>query len=624
MPMRHILAKRTKFTPKTLGRDYGDVEIISQQTLTFWRIFYDSSAPKMKNKALHHRQHRPRPRLLQAMWLSLLFSRSPVTAFHLTMFTLQKATKPPALPSKEPLFLSEQEFPSFPWRNRLQSMYMTKTSLFAGMTNDPSLIETNTAGSDEIGYGDSKEGGKSETKLQSAMIGATHGIPSHLVSTLDLDPLITHVATFACTKRGKEAILSLTRLPSTSSSSSLSLFAKNRKNRRSAWFSDNERSLQKYSNIRMQTGIDGDVLSVLAPIAKSASDATADYELVCQAMQILQSQQLRDKLPLPPMFRLRSRTVDLATPTATMASGGADSDDDEWIDICINPLPLGVDIFEEIDLESILQAEQVVKLLLDTYQWALDPAIQNNSPGLVDVIQKMDSIEGAGDKTVVESHHALDDEQDNLRDITILVDLYNALKGAVEIVRAGPSLSDPYNKFSYQFRLVSGNDRFEDLDKLRLKEQNILERSKGKDFEKNGKVQQQLAIIRAEISALEHHITRKLITAMIRAAPAAQRGMNALARLDVMFSRAAFGCEWNGKIPIVENEGRIMVEGFMHPVLALEKSVVAENEMGTNSSDGRQTVVPVDLKLPGKEGYKGLIISGPNAGESMAQEKFVL
>jgi len=101
--------------------------------------------------------------------------------------------------------------------------------------------------------------------------------------------------------------------------------------------------------------------------------------------------------------------------------------------------------------------------------------------------------------------------------------------------------------------------------------------------------------------------------------------MNALARLDVVFSRAAFGCEWNGKIPIVGNEGRIVVEGFMHPVLALEKSVVAENEIRTDASNGRQTVVPVDLKIPGKEGYKGLIISGPNAGgKTLALKSFGL
>jgi DNA mismatch repair protein MutS2 len=66
--------------------------------------------------------------------------------------------------------------------------------------------------------------------------------------------------------------------------------------------------------------------------------------------------------------------------------------------------------------------------------------------------------------------------------------------------------------------------------------------------------------------------------------------------LDVIFARAAYACEWNGVIPKVGNESSINVQGFVHPVLALEKSTKA--------------VVPVDLFLPSQV----LMISGPNAG----------
>ena len=41
--------------------------------------------------------------------------------------------------------------------------------------------------------------------------------------------------------------------------------------------------------------------------------------------------------------------------------------------------------------------------------------------------------------------------------IDALLDLYQVLKGAVEVVRAGPNLSDPNNKFSYQFQFQIHN-----------------------------------------------------------------------------------------------------------------------------------------------------------------------
>ncbi|KAL7433928.1 hypothetical protein ACHAXM_003851 [Skeletonema potamos] len=87
-----------------------------------------------------------------------------------------------------------------------------------------------------------------------------------------------------------------------------------------------------------------------------------------------------------------------------------------------------------------------------------------------------------------------------------------------------------------------------------------------------------------------------MISSMIDAAPHVRRALHALARLDVIFARAAFACEWNGVIPEIRNETVINVKDFVHPLLALEKSV--------------RDVVPVDLFLPGQV----LMITGPNAG----------
>eukprot|EP00804_Cyclotella_cryptica_P002751 CCRYP_009634-RA/>CCRYP_009634-RA protein AED:0.15 eAED:0.15 QI:1562/1/1/1/1/1/2/2212/563 len=117
-------------------------------------------------------------------------------------------------------------------------------------------------------------------------------------------------------------------------------------------------------------------------------------------------------------------------------------------------------------------------------------------------------------------------------------------------------------------------------------------------------------MIREEISAVENQIKRTFIAAMVRAAPSVQVAFNALARLDYIFAKAAFGCDWNGVIPEVAEKGRVNVKAFVHPVLAIEKRF--ETEAGLNSHT--ETVVPVDLMMPGQGSYQALMISGPNAG----------
>ena len=42
-------------------------------------------------------------------------------------------------------------------------------------------------------------------------------LPAHLIPTLDLAPLMSHVASYACTKRGRNAIIDLAAMPTSSS-----------------------------------------------------------------------------------------------------------------------------------------------------------------------------------------------------------------------------------------------------------------------------------------------------------------------------------------------------------------------------------------------------------------------
>jgi len=423
-----------------------------------------------------------------------------------------------------------------------------------------------------------------------------HKIPFHLIPTLDLVPLMTHVASYACTKRGKEAILDLVSTPSPS----MSIFDKSKGGLKPSLFGNSQRQRRQdwYDKSRQSWKDDSDASRpYVAPIsiAQSAEEAISEYGLVHEAMGILQSQQsLHSTIPLPPMFELYEGV-----------STSVDSDDDEWIDMCIGPLPPGIDLYQEIDLQTILQAEQVVKLLLETYEWAMSDRINESAPQLVDIVRQMEYH--------VDEDDGIDKENGNISKTASkgnterLSELYQTLDGCIEIVRSGPNLSDPHNRFSYEFQLVS-NGRFPELDVLRGREEQILKQKKDNS--------RQLAIIREEMSILENEITRTLIASMIRAAKDVQLGMNTLARLDAIFARASFGCDWDGVIPEIGKEGRLHVEQFVHPVLALEKEDNIENTMAP---------VPVDLILPGKGGYQALIISGPNGGgKTLALKSFGL
>lgn len=76
-----------------------------------------------------------------------------------------------------------------------------------------------------------------------------------------------------------------------------------------------------------------------------------------------------------------------------------------------------------------------------------------------------------------------------------------------------------------------------------------------------------------------------------------------MARLDVIFSKAALGALLNGAIPKVMHNGQIDVKDFVHPVLTLRAGF---------STDTSETAVPIDLLL--SNASLVLIISGPNGG----------
>ena len=120
----------------------------------------------------------------------------------------------------------------------------------------------------------------------------------------------------------------------------------------------------------------------------------------------------------------------------------------------------------------------------------------------------------------------------------------------------------------------------------------------------------ELKLLRDELKKAEAILQHQLIQTILKGASLIDAGIHVVARLDVVFSKAAFGILLKGTIPKVGEKGRISVDRFVHPVLALQD---------------KDTVVPVDLRMYNDESNRVLIISGPNGGgKSLAMKSFGL
>jgi DNA mismatch repair protein MutS2 len=115
-----------------------------------------------------------------------------------------------------------------------------------------------------------------------------------------------------------------------------------------------------------------------------------------------------------------------------------------------------------------------------------------------------------------------------------------------------------------------------------------------------------LASIRNALATIEEEIEHSLTQTILKASSVIDRGIHIMARLDVIFSKAAFGTLLNGAIPKVMHNGQIDVRDFVHPVLALRASIAKDTALSENA-------VPIDLLLE-QESSAALIISGPNGG----------
>ena len=81
--------------------------------------------------------------------------------------------------------------------------------------------------------------------------------------------------------------------------------------------------------------------------------------------------------------------------------------------------------------------------------------------------------------------------------------------------------------------------------------------------------------------------------------PQLEEAYRFLARVDFLRAKARVAIELGASVPVINEEPHIKWIDARHPLLYLQK---------------RDAVVPFDITLSGKEGYRILIISGPNAG----------
>lgn len=477
-------------------------------------------------------------------------------------------------------------------------------------------------------------------------------LPKRLVDSLDLPLLIEGVARHTSTRRGRDALLSLVGMGSGDSFVGGGVSRADIGSRR-------QRQLRRYDSFDGSSSLDipGIVPAVdvasehqqITHIARSAVEARKEYELLREAMLVLRSdsktkmtppfsnrveesrnheggntpvEQFEEKASiLPPIYGFSASPWDLSE---------VSSDDDEWLDAALSGYA------STLDLESILQAEQVVKKLLETRSWADLPTVKEQVPGLSQIGHEIEN--------------------------TLLGELYSALMGAVEIVRTR-SLD---GKKSFSFRL--SGDKYWDVGDLRRKERDLiadiecsLERllderrssSMGRSpsapserdgrfvvsappdaassmgivrgFSKEGEVcyvepknvvqrGDALSKIREDIADVENEIKQRLIISIIRASPHIAIGLELISRIDVIFAKAAFGCVSGGIIPTVGDEGKIQVKDFVQPILALQKT--GKRAKGYSHMIGVDDVVPIDLNVPSTEGARALIISGPNGGMS--------
>mmetsp|Transcript_13628 Transcript_13628/g.20751 ORF Transcript_13628/g.20751 Transcript_13628/m.20751 type:complete len:883 (+) Transcript_13628:121-2769(+) len=335
--------------------------------------------------------------------------------------------------------------------------------------------------------------------LSSQWNNNNNGISSfsdRLVDCLDLVPLLEEVSRHCATKRGRQAILRLVNVLVDNSP------LNRQQSKRQSLLAE---SVSYPNNLKVSAETNK---PIVVSIAQTVVEANAEYELIREAMSILQT---NDKTIFPPIYG----------GTSPFDTSIVDTDDDDWLS------------GGELDLQSILQADKVCSRLIMMKEWSTSNTTIALAPNAAKICHTI-----------------------NVDPLQMVLD---EIGGTVQIVRGGKRGTT--QSFSFQWDAT----KFPALRLLRRKEQNLLAK-----LETSGNLEQenQIAQIQEEIAAVENQIFNHQQSVIAQAAPHIDAAMNRMARVDTLFARAAFGCSLNGAIPVVRNEGIIDVKEFVNPVLA--------------------------------------------------------
>ena len=368
--------------------------------------------------------------------------------------------------------------------------------------------------------------------------------PNHL-RALELDQVLSDVAKWTSTRRGQQALQEFILVRKEEEEKDKKLSSK---------FNFQQKQQHRQAPARLP----------LIQMAQTRSEAVVGYEQVEQARLCLNdnnddgddpSSSLN--LSLPPI--LRNDLVDRATSqkeTNKKQEEEENDDFDEWL-----YLPS-----EEWTLEHVVQAEQLLKRLLKTIEWSQEESITTWTPALAAIMTPVYEYEN------------------NYYQETLTL-----IQDAVDIRRVS-TVQDISGRSSFSFELRSG--KFPNLDILRAKLSMLQTNSKVKEWDS------EFVELQTEIDFVERQILQGLVAPIRDASGAIDEGLQCLAELDIVFSKALWG--YSGSIPTIGMEGLVDVKQFQHPLL--------------------HPAVPLDLALT-----KGLIISGPNGGgKTLAMKSFGL
>jgi len=236
-----------------------------------------------------------------------------------------------------------------------------------------------------------KDGGNNNNNNNNNNNARDECFPRHLIDSLDLTQIIEEIARHTATRRGYDALLSTVQQKQKQQ--------QNYSDRRVSLLLSNLQQRERYGVTA--TYYEGQLgPSSLAPIAKSFHDVRSEYALVEEATLTLSSTKKAalggddngndngnddndnndndndapwNDLTYPPLYGEYSGPYDIDTIPQT--------DDDEWL----------YRSAEEYTAENVLQAEQVIKRLLEIREWSRKEATRTWAPTLAQMGSAIDN-----------------------------------------------------------------------------------------------------------------------------------------------------------------------------------------------------------------------------------------